>query len=373
MLVPYSGRISGATTPSVRSVAARRLLEAATWLTTPLLPDDFLAEVNPLWSTREARGRVDAVRPETPDSATLLIRPGVGWGGHVPGQYVRVGVDVRGVRHWRTYSLTSVPGRADGRIAITVKVMAGGLVSTQLVRRTPPGTILRLTPAAGDFVLPRPTPARLLFVTAGSGVTPIMGVLRALAARGPLPALAHLHLAPARDDVIFGAELRRLARDHPRMALAEHHDDTDGTFDVAALDARCPDWRERETWACGPAGLLDALSDRFAAEGIADRLHVERFAGVIVTPGAEGAGGHVRFTRSDREFDADGATPLLAAGEAAGAILPHGCRMGICNTCVGRLRSGAVRDLRTGALHDTEGELVRICVSAAAGPVEIDL
>jgi ferredoxin len=81
----------------------------------------------------------------------------------------------------------------------------------------------------------------------------------------------------------------------------------------------------------------------------------------------------VRFTRSAREVDADGATPLLVAGEEAGALLPSGCRMGICNTCVGRLRSGRVRDLRTGHLHDSEGELVRTCVSAAAGPVEIDL
>jgi hypothetical protein len=99
----------------------------ATCLTTPLVPDDYLGYVRPLWCPR---GRVEAVVPETADSATLWIRPGLGWGPHRPGQYVRVGVDVDGIRHWRTYSLTSVPGRRDGRIAITVKVVPGGVVST---------------------------------------------------------------------------------------------------------------------------------------------------------------------------------------------------------------------------------------------------
>ena len=139
------------------------------------------------------------------------------------------------------------------------------------------------------------------------------------------------------------------------------------------LDALCPDWRERPTWACGPSGLLDALTDHWAAHGDAKQLHLERFRPVVAAAGVTGNGGRVRFSRSGREIEADASTPLLVAGEAAGALLPSGCRMGICHTCVGRLRAGAVRDLRTGELHETEGQLVRTCVSAAAGPVEIEL
>jgi ferredoxin-NADP reductase len=348
-----------------------RTLRAAGWLTTPLLPDDYLSHLNPLWSTREPRGRVGAVLPETADSATLWIRPGLGWGAHVAGQYVRVGVDIDGVRHWRTYSLTSVPGRGDGRFSICVKATPDGFVSQHLVHATRPGTIVRLAPPAGEFVLPRPTPDRVLFVTAGSGVTPVMGMLRALVAAGTLPDVRHVHLAPSRDDVIFGAELRRLAHQHPAYVLHEHHDDAAGLFDAARLDDLVPDWRERQTWACGPAGLLDALDARFTDAGVPEHLHVERFRPVVAA--VEGDGGTVTFTVSGRTAEADGATPILVAGEEAGALLPNGCRMGICHTCVGRLRSGAVRDMRTGELHDTEGELVRTCVSAAAGPVEIDL
>ena len=183
-----------------------RLLDAAAVLTTPLLPDDYLGQLNPLWSTREPRGRVEAVVAETRDCVTLWLRPGRGWPAHVPGQYVRVGVDVDGVRHWRTYSLTSLPRRRDGRIAITVKRIPGGLVSQHLVSQARRGMLVRLAPPTGEFVLPDAVEHPLLFVTAGSGVTPVMGMLRALAHRpGGLPDVAHVHVAPSPD----GHDLRR--------------------------------------------------------------------------------------------------------------------------------------------------------------------
>jgi len=357
--------------------AGSTLLNVAGRLTTPLLPDDYLGYLNPLWSRREPRARVQAVIPETADSATLWLRPGPGWPAHIPGQYVRMGVDIDGVRHWRTYSLTSVPGRRDGRIAICVKATPDGFVSRHLVRDTVPGTIVRLAPPTGEYVLPRPLPARLTFVTAGSGVTPVMGMLRALEQGGALPEIDHVHLAPRHEDVIFGAELRGLAERHAgRYRLHEHHDDRDGLFSVADLDVRVPGAAAVPTWACGPAPLLDALAEHFAAAGAPELLTVERFRPVLPAAGAAGEGGTVTFTRSNVTADADGATPLLVAGEEAGALLPSGCRMGICRSCVGRLTSGNVRDLRTGdliAADPTEPDLIQTCVSAAAGPVEIDL
>lgn len=352
------------------------VLDVAASLTTPLLPDDYLTYLNPLWSRREPRGRIEAVMPETADAATIWLRPSPGFPAHTPGQYVRVGVDVDGVRHWRTYSLTSVPRRRDGRFSITVKVVADGVVSTHLVREARRGMIVRLAPPAGEFVLPEPVEGPLLFVTAGSGVTPVLGMLRALAARGPLPDIRHVHLARSRDDVIAGGDLRRLAARHAGYRLHEHHDDRRGLFDVVALDAVVPDWRDRPTWACGPAPLLDALGERYAAEGVADQLHVERFRPVVAAPGAAGAGGRVRFAASGREADADGETPLLVVGERAGVLMPHGCRMGICRTCVCELRAGSVRDLRTGERVDGDPDdppHIRTCVSAAAGDIDLSL
>ena len=96
---------------------------------TPLLPDDYLELINPLWSTQELRGRIEEVRRETPDAATIVIKPGWEWEGHEPGQYLRIGVVVDGIHHWRAYSLTSDPGRPDGTISITPKLVEAGKVS----------------------------------------------------------------------------------------------------------------------------------------------------------------------------------------------------------------------------------------------------
>jgi hypothetical protein len=96
------------------STTRRRIMRAANVLFTPLLPDDYLELINPLWSTRELRGRIEEIHRETDDAVTVVIRPGWDWEGHEPGQYLRIGFVVDGVQHWRAYSLTSEPGRPDG-------------------------------------------------------------------------------------------------------------------------------------------------------------------------------------------------------------------------------------------------------------------
>jgi stearoyl-CoA 9-desaturase NADPH oxidoreductase len=350
----------------------RRAWRAAEWLTTPLLPEDYLDLFAPLRPGAPLRGRIEAVQPETTDAATLVIRPGADWGGHRPGQYVRIGVDVDGVRRWRAYSLTHGP-RADGCITITVKAVPDGVVSNHLVHRAPVGAMVHLDQAAGEFVLP-PPPARLLLVTAGSGVTPVIGMLRNLFAatdEGVLrPArskdydIVVVHVAPSEPQSIFLDDLRALQR-AGAVRLVPRYDDTHGVLDVADLETLVPDLATRTTLACGPAGLLEALESHHTSRGLP--LLVEQFR---VTPTVVGEGGEVTFEKSGTAAVADGAKPLLEVGEEAGVIMPSGCRMGICFSCVLPLREGAVRDLRTGDLTtaaDGDGVAVQTCISAAAG------
>src|SRR3984885_5045565 len=281
--------------PNVHPVQ-RRVLKALGSLSSPLLPDDYLELVNPLWSTRELRGRIQEVRHETATAATILIKPGYRWAGHKPGQYVRIGVDIDGVRHWRAYSLTSDPYREDGLISITPKKVDEGKVSPYLVTEAKPGTIVSLSRIEGDFVLSDPPPQKLLFISAGSGVTPIMSMLRHLDHYDQLHDAVLLHSARHTDEVIFGAGL-----------------------------------------------------------------------------GESGEGGTIKFCMSECEAESDGSKPILVAGEEAGLDLPFGCCEGICHTCVGELRTGKVRDLRNGRVYGQEGEVIRTCISAPEGPVEIDL
>src|SRR6201999_1552319 len=162
--------------PAVR----RRALHAVRSLFTPLLPDDYLELINPLWSTQELRGRIERIEPEAAAAVTVLTRPGHEWPGHRPGQYLRIGVIVDGVHHWRAYSLTTDPGRPDGLIGITPKQGDAGVVSPYLVHGARPGDIVRLGGVEGTFGVPDPVPDKLLFISAGSGITPIMSMLRSL-------------------------------------------------------------------------------------------------------------------------------------------------------------------------------------------------
>jgi ferredoxin-NADP reductase len=356
------------------SAGRRRALDLIRSFTSPLLPDDYLELVNPLWSTRELRGRIERIERETSDAVTVLIKPGWSWPGHLPGQYVRLGIEVDGIHHWRAYSLTSDPARADGCIAITPKLVESGKVSPFLFGRVKPGAIVRLGGVEGTFVLPDPRPGRLLFISAGSGITPIMSMLRDLAARGELRDVAHVHCSRSVENVIFARELAELQERSPGYDLDLRITGERGRLTVGELDGLCADWRERETFLCGPSGLLEAMSEHWRRSGEQQRLHVEHFQpDTKVGEGERGMGGTILFRKSKLEASSDGEQPILHAGESAGATLPFGCRMGICHSCVGRLRAGQVRDLRTGRVHGQPGELLRTCINAPEGAVEIDL
>ncbi len=346
----------------------RRVADSAL---TPLELGDVLDVFHPLRAGAELRGRIVSVHAETAESATLVIKPGRAWAGHVPGQYVRVGVDVDGVRLWRTYSLTHGP-RPDGCISLTVKAIPDGVVSNHLVHRAHPGQMLQLEQAEGEFVLPQPLPRKLLLVTAGSGITPVIGMLRNLFSRkSPVDTdIVLVHVNVSQDSALFREELRGLAS-NGHLRLVERYDDRDGLLDVSDLSTFVGDVDERLAYACGPAGLLDALEKHHADRGLT--LHTERFRPTVMADLGDQSGGTLSFA-SGTTLDADGATPILDVAEQGGVLMPSGCRMGICMGCVLPLKSGAVRDLRNGALTvavpgetGPDGVPIQTCINAAAG------
>src|SRR5215469_11862418 len=158
------------------------LVNSFSW---PLRTSHYLGLFDPLWSSHTPQGRVEALVDETRDARSLTLRPGRGWLRHRPGQYVRLGVSIAGRQHVRTYSLSSAPERLeeDGCITITVKAVTEG------------------------------------FISGGSGITPVMSMLRSFDARGELPDIVHLHYARRPDELIFGSELADLAKAHSRYRL----------------------------------------------------------------------------------------------------------------------------------------------------------
>lgn len=362
--MPVSSRASQLDWKRVRGVASR--------LTTPLHPDDYLSMINPLWTARELRGRIERVIPETDDAATLVIRPGWGWSfNHKPGQYIGIGIAVDGKYHWRSYSLSSPPRRSKGTFTITVRAMPEGFLSDHLVRGLEPGAIVRLAAPAGEFTLPDPPPEKLLFLVGGSGITPVMSILRTLDRRGTMPDVLMVYSSPTEDRMIFRDELRVLAKTHPRFTLIERYTDAEGMFTLDSLDEVCPDWRARGTWACGPAPMLDAAEEFWGQAGLEDNLHLERFS--LQLAGSDAEGGVITFANSNKTVEIDGATTLLEGGEKAGVGMPYGCRIGICHTCTLTLASGRVKDLRNGEEHYEPNESIQTCITAACGDVTLNI
>lgn len=342
-------------------------------LATPLLPDDYLELVNPLWSQRALNARIVEITKETADATTLTLQAPARWTGHRAGQYVRIGIAVDGIRQSRCYSISSAPSSVNTRFQITVKAIDSGRVSAYLNRSARVGQVLEISPAEGDFCWPTTMPDSALFISAGSGITPLMSLARDAAAQGTLPRLTWLHYAPTSADVIFGQALKALAAAHPQIDLQILLTrEGDAHFSATELTRRCPDWQTRAAWSCGPAAMLDAVEALWAATPTAAPLTVERFR-AKAAPVGDAQGGAIRFLKSGGCVNSDGRSNLLETAEAAGLLPAHGCRMGICHGCTVKLKSGQVRDLRTGKTFGEEDDLIQICVCAPAGDIDIEL
>jgi ferredoxin-NADP reductase len=350
-----------------------QLARFAAQLTSPLLPHDYLTLVDPLLATTGYRARIRSIRAETTDSRTFEFEVPKEFPAHTAGQFLRLGVDVAGVRHWRSYSITSPEGAVKRRVlSITVKETSNGVVSGHLVNEARVGDLVFLEPADGDFVLPAAPGGDLIFLAFGSGITPIASIIRTLAALGGASSRVLLVMgARTEADIIFGEEFTALSDSAPWLDVVLWPSATKGRFDLVALAEIAPSWMSAHTYVSGPAEVLDSAEHLWESRGLSDLLHTERFATALAY--TVGGGGDITFSRADRTTTVDGNTTLLAAGEAAGVLMPSGCRMGICHTCVVPLKSGQVRDMRTGEIHGEPGDIIQTCVNAAACDVELDV
>ncbi len=352
---------------------ALKLLEA---LATPHGLDRYLELVHPMLTVRELRAVVTDVERTTADSVTLTLRPTRQWRGFQAGQFVQVAVDIDGVRRTRCYSPSGSQHRADGRIELTIRAHPQGVVSQYLYASAKPGLVLGLAPADGTFQLPERRPDRTLLISGGSGITPVLSMLRTLVDERHGGEIVFLHYAGTEADVAHLAQLRSLAADRPNvrlvLAYTRQRDGGDlyGRFDETHLAEAAPWYPEAQTFLCGPPGLMAAIGDHYAAKGIQDALHTEEFTAPVAAVADGDATGSVRF--GDTVVENSGAT-LLEQAEAAGLTPDYGCRMGICFTCTKVKTSGCTRNVRTGELHSDPDNEVQLCISAPVGDVAIDL
>jgi ferredoxin-NADP reductase len=367
--------------PGRRPLSARvlrRAIRVFDVAATPYGVDRYVELVRPRWSSTEVRATVVEVERTTPRSVTLTLRPNGNWSGFRAGQHTQLSVEIDGVRHTRCYSMTNDALSRKGLIELSVTAHPEGRVSQHLFRTARKGQTVALTPALGTFTLPDTEPDHLLLISGGSGITPVMSMLRTRCALGWEKPVVFLHYALSETDMIYRSELEHLTRTATNVRVVRVFTDRPGTGDLdgfltrAHLDAATPQWADAAAFVCGPAPLMDSAEALFAQAGRRENLRTEAFTLTEFAAEAGSVDGTVRFGRSEIGVASNGTT-LLRQAEAQGLAPLTGCRMGICHTCTRRLCSGVVRDAVTGELTDGPDVNIRICVSVPVGDVEIDL
>lgn len=347
----------------------------------PMVFDFWVQHLNPVWSWAQPLARVVDRIEEATDTVTLVLAPNRHVGRFQPGQHVNVSAEVNGRRITRSYSLTGVP-RPDRQLSITVKRVPGGVLSSHLVQHARVGDVLGVGPAFGEMVLPRSVHGRWLFLAAGSGITPLIGLTRALAARQMPVNLQLLYWVRRREELCFVPELQALAQRFPgfkwQPIVTEEAQlrtgEVAGLISGEQLNALVPDLIERQVHACGPGGfvatareLIEPVAERFVAEGFTP-------APVVASASAAEAQTYqVHLQRTGRTLAVRSDQSLLAALEAQGLNPPSGCRMGICHSCSCPRVEGRTQDSHTGDITHEPTEPVRLCVSRACSDLTLDL
>lgn len=384
--------MNAAASPATVAALKRPLLQRIG--RTLLAPDAFdfwASRLRPNWSLERPLARIVSRRAESRDSFTLLLQPNRHWRGFQPGQHLNIGAEIDGTRITRSYSLSDAP-RADGRIAITIKAMPGGKLSQHLCHTARIGEVVTLEAAFGEMTLPQTPEGAWLFLAAGSGITPLMAMVRAQAALGmPVP-LALIYWARTREELCFVEELRALAARQPnfrvdfvltRDAVANGAATGDtkvgdfrhGRIDAQSLSMLAPDLHQRRVFACGPDGFVAAARALAADRAVAFRSEAFTPPPRVVFEDEAEAPGQVRITlaNSGRTLDVPRGTSLLTALEDAGLKPASGCRMGICNTCACGKRAGSTRHLHTGDIEHEPVSALRLCVNSAGSDLILDL
>lgn len=282
------------------------------------------------------------------------------------GQHVQLYLEQNGVRHGRSYSLTSVA--TDGHIEIAIKRQPGGRLSNLLLDHLEVGEVIELGQAFGEFAWPQKHNAVLL-LAAGSGITPLLGLLRDALARGFAAPVTLLHQVRHQGQQAFAAELQALSAHHANFQAQRVFSGEGDRLSAERLAALPGDHLR----VCGPRGFVEQACGWWHDAGRGSSVQSESFSPLPMLAETEVGEVRLSFARSRQQVSGSSNASLLEQAEAAGLRPAHGCRQGICTSCTCLLLAGTVRDLRSGELFAEPGQPIRLCVSAPHGDVEIDL
>ena len=368
---------------------------------TALDSKDALASLRvPYWDPETEEELVcRAVRDETADvrSFTFSARASRRFT-YLPGQFITFEIPLDGGTVQRSYTIASTPTRPHS-LTITVKRVPGGPVSNWLHDRLRPGMALRASGPLGSFSAALHPARKYLFLSAGSGITPLMSMARAHFDLGDPADILFVHSARSPTDLIFRAELAELARGRGSFrsiafceadSPGESWNGLRGRLSLPALRLVAPDFLERTVFTCGPAPYMAAVRaildeagfDRaryheesfdFGAESVAETVAAEPPA-TASAPEAEATGYTITFTKSQRSVTCGPETTILDAARRAGMRLPSSCAKGVCGTCKSRKTEGSVAMPQAGGIRQREIDqgMILLCCAKPTSDVTIE-
>ncbi len=375
------------------------------------------------WTKGELCVRCVRIVDETPDvkTFTFAAEPPVQFD-YKPGQFVTLDLKIDGEEVSRSYSISSTPSRPH-TLEITVKRVAApteiptvpsGLVSNWLHDHLNVGDPIQLNGPFGKFTCLPNLPAKLLLISAGSGITPMMSMSRWIADRVADSDLVFFHCARTPRDLIFRQELEmmatrlanfRLAVSTTRSELGQPWLGLTGRLTATMLQTIAPDWRERTIYVCGPEGFMQGTKSLLAGLNFPMQNYYEESFGAPKQKAAASASApsasapssapsasapimavaaatptaanttKVIFAQSEKEIAADGSASILELAEQAGVKIRSSCKQGVCGACKKRKLSGEVKyESEPDALDQSEQDAgyILACIAAPVGQVAIE-
>ncbi|NLR73851.1 hybrid-cluster NAD(P)-dependent oxidoreductase [Leeia aquatica] len=333
------------------------------------------------------------VRDETHDVKTFVFRSQQPRRfRYLPGQFITLELEINGAAINRCYTLSSTPTRPD-TVSITVKRVPNGPVSNWLHDHMQVGQTVKVLGPSGEFSCFLHDRPKYLFLSAGSGITPLMSMSRALTDLVLDRDVVFVHSARSPADVIFAREQQALARNNPsfrhaviceRAGADRDYAGYQGFLSLATLSNIAPDFREREVFTCGPAPYMAAVRKILEAAGFnMQQYHEESFAFETLMGGAEeaqppaaaaGEGYTIRFAKSGDEVRCAPPQTILAAAKATGMRLASSCTQGLCGTCKTKMLSGQVDMKHAGGIRQREIDqgFILPCCSVPLSDVVLD-
>ncbi|MFE3171155.1 2Fe-2S iron-sulfur cluster-binding protein [Amycolatopsis sp. NPDC059090] len=324
--------------------------------------------------------RVSEIRRETPQAVTVALEDGARFDFR-PGQFFTLVADLDGKPVRRAYSASGVPGKK--RLEVTVKRVGDGRFSSYLHDRLQVGDRLSVRGPSGSF---RPDPrADLVLIAAGSGITPMMSVLRTRLSRPGRSRISLLYASRSEEETIFAAQLARLRRRHPRRLRITHvlsRPDSGWTGERGRIDEELlRRWLgdaspTAEYCVCGPEPLMAMARGVVAGLGVPEgRFHEERYTSGAADPADMSTEQQEMVVENVGSATVEPGATLLDAGLAAGLPMPYSCTVGNCGECLVRLRSGEVATKQPNCLTPRQRAdgYVLACVSCPRSAVVIDI